>query len=86
MTKNDLRNHRSRFVEPIKINYKGFNDWQMPPNGQGIGTLIALNINQSKENLIRSLLYGDYKYNAYDLDKYVQDLHLKVKCILKIVI
>ena len=41
---NDLANHRSDWVEPIQISYRGYDVVEMPPNNQGLATLIALNI------------------------------------------
>ncbi len=44
MTLDDLAEHRSTFDDPISTTYRRHRVWECPPNGQGVTTLMALNI------------------------------------------
>jgi len=40
----DLAEHRSEWVQPVSTGYRGYQVWELPPNGQGIAALQMLNI------------------------------------------
>jgi gamma-glutamyltranspeptidase/glutathione hydrolase len=40
----DLASHTSNWIEPVSTNYRGYEVWELPPNGQGTAALQMLNI------------------------------------------
>jgi len=44
ITMQDLNDHTSTWVTPISTNYRGYDIYECPPNGQGLVVLLALNI------------------------------------------
>lgn len=56
----DLKNHTSEWVEPVSTNYRGYDVWELPPNGQGIAALQMLNILEGFD--IKSMGFGSAEY------------------------
>ncbi len=56
----DLKNHKSEWIDPISTNYRGFDVWELPPNGQGIAALQILNLLEAYD--IKSMGFGSAEY------------------------
>ena len=57
---NDLKNHKSEWIDPVSTNYRGFDIWELPPNGQGIAALQILNLLEAYD--IKSMGFGSAEY------------------------
>jgi gamma-glutamyltranspeptidase/glutathione hydrolase len=60
LTEKDLKDHRSEWTDPVSANYRGFDVWELPPNGQGIAALQILNILEGFD--IASMGFGSAEY------------------------
>lgn len=56
----DMKNHTSEWVEPVSTNYRGYDVWELPPNGQGIAALQMLNILEKYD--ISEMGFGSVEY------------------------
>ena len=56
----DLKNHRSEWVTPVSTNYRGYDVWELPPNGQGIAALQILNIMEGYD--VAKMGFGSPEY------------------------
>ncbi len=56
----DLKKHTSEWVDPVSTNYRGYDVWELPPNGQGIAVLQMLNILEGYD--IKSMGFGSAEY------------------------
>jgi gamma-glutamyltranspeptidase / glutathione hydrolase len=60
LTFDDLSRHHSEWVDPVGSTYRGYEVWELPPNGQGIATLQILNILEGFN--IGALGFGSAEY------------------------
>ena len=56
----DLKNYSPEWIEPVSTNYRGYEVWELPPNGQGIAALQILNILENYD--IQKLGFGSAEY------------------------
>jgi gamma-glutamyltranspeptidase / glutathione hydrolase len=60
LTYDDMSRHHSEWVEPVSTNYRGYDVWELPPNGQGIAALQILNILEGYD--IARMGFGSAEY------------------------
>lgn len=60
LTADDLRAHRGEWVAPVSVNYRGYDVWELPPNGQGIAALQMLQVLEGYD--LRSMGFGSEQY------------------------
>lgn len=56
----DLSSHQSEWVTPVSTNYRGYDVWELPPNGQGIAALQILNLLEQYD--IEGMGFGSVDY------------------------
>ncbi len=66
LRKEDLNDYHPEWVEPISVNYRGYDVWEIPPNGQGLVALMALNI------------LNDYEFKAKDT---IETYHKQIEAL-----
>jgi gamma-glutamyltranspeptidase/glutathione hydrolase len=59
-TLKDFEDHTSEWIEPVSTNYRGYDVWELPPNGQGIAALQMLNILENYD--IGNMGFGSPEY------------------------
>ena len=59
-TLQDFEDHRSDWIDPVSTNYRGYDVWELPPNGQGIAAIEILNVLEQHD--LRSLGSGHPDY------------------------
>ncbi|MBB6521175.1 gamma-glutamyltransferase [Pseudoteredinibacter isoporae] len=56
----DMVDHRSDWVKPVSSNYRGYDVWELPPNGQGIAALHILNLMEGFD--VKAMGFGSVDY------------------------
>ncbi len=60
LTYQDLAEFHSEWVEPVTTNYRGYDIWELPPNGQGVAALQILNILENFDVKKMGLFSSEY--------------------------
>jgi gamma-glutamyltranspeptidase/glutathione hydrolase len=69
LTRLDLSEHRSLWVEPVSASYRGFDVWELPPNGQGIAALQILNLLEGFDVRAMGFGTGDHLHHFVEAKK-----------------
>jgi gamma-glutamyltranspeptidase/glutathione hydrolase len=56
----DMASHTSEWIDPVSTNYRGYDVWELPPNGQGIAALQILNVLEGYD--IAAMGFGSPEY------------------------
>ena len=60
LSEDDLANHQSEWINPVSVNYRGYDIWELPPNGQGIAALQMLQILEGYD--FSNIAYGSAEH------------------------
>ncbi|MBK5921062.1 gamma-glutamyltransferase [Rhodothalassium salexigens] len=69
LRKRDLVDHTSTWVEPVSVNYRGYDVWELPPNGQGIAALQMLTILEGYDLAAMGFGSADYLHVSTEAKK-----------------
>jgi len=65
----DLKNYQAEWVEPVSSNYRGYDVWELPPNGQGIAALQILNLLEHFDINAMGLFSAEYIHHFVEAKK-----------------
>ncbi len=65
----DFASHHSSWVEPIHLDYRGNEVYQIPPNGQGLGVLLMLSILEGYDLAAMGLNTPEYLHHLVEAKK-----------------
>jgi gamma-glutamyltranspeptidase/glutathione hydrolase len=60
LSEEDLAAHTSTWVKPVRASYRGYDVWELPPNGQGIAALQMLELLEGFD--LRAMGFGSAEY------------------------
>jgi gamma-glutamyltranspeptidase/glutathione hydrolase len=65
----DMSSHTSEWIDPVSTNYRGYDVWELPPNGQGIAVLQMLNVLEAYD--LKDMGFGssDYMHHFIEAKK-----------------
>jgi gamma-glutamyltranspeptidase/glutathione hydrolase len=69
----DLADHTSTWVEPVSTSYRGYDVWELPPNGHGIAALQMLNILEAYDLTSMGHNSADYLHRLIEAKKIVYE-------------
>jgi len=71
LSRSDLASHHGQWVDPVSVNYRGYDIWELPPNTHGIAVLEMMNILEQFN--IASMGFGsvDYMHHFIEAKKLV---------------
>jgi len=69
LTYDDLAAHTSEWVTPVSTNYRGWDVYELPPNGQGIAALQILNILEGYDIAAMGFGSADYIHTLVEAKK-----------------
>ena len=77
----DLKSHKSEWIKPVSTNYRGYDIWELPPNGQGIAALQILNLLEGYD--IKSMGFGsaDYIHHFVEAKKLLLQIEQNIMLI-----
>ncbi|PKQ62414.1 gamma-glutamyltransferase [Labilibaculum manganireducens] len=76
----DLASHKSEWVDPVSINYRGYDVWELPPNGQGTAALQMLNILEEYDIAQMGFGSSDYLHTFIEAKKLAFEDRAKYYC------
>jgi gamma-glutamyltranspeptidase/glutathione hydrolase len=69
----DFEDFHAEWVEPLKVNYRGYDVWELPPNGQGIAVLQMLNMLKTFDLKSMGFHSSEYLHTLIEIKKIVYE-------------